>query len=79
MSPEGSISHTKATLTLQTLKKMRLFHKKYLIQLLEFWLYLGKILQNMCVKHATFLLMREIALLRLKSYFERHSLDKGVA
>ena len=53
MSPEGSISHTKATLTLQTLKKkMRLFHKEYLIQLLEFWLYLGKILHHVCVKHA---------------------------
>ena len=55
MSREG-----KATLTLQTLKKMRLFHKEYLILLLEFWLYLGTILHHVCVKHATFLLMGEV-------------------
>ena len=64
MSPEGSISHTKATITLQTLK-MRLFHKEYLIQLLEFWLYLGKILHHACVKHATFLLMGKVDPLNL--------------
>ena len=68
MSPEGRISHTKATLTLETLKKMRLFHKEYLIQLLEFGLYLGKILHHVCVKHATFLLMGEVDALMLLSY-----------
>ena len=55
---------------------MRLFHKEYLIQLLEFCLYLGKILYHVCVNHATFLLMGEVD--PLKSYFERHSLDNGV-
>ena len=46
-------------------EKMRLFHKEYLIQLLEFWLYLGKILHHVCVKHATFLLMGEVDPLNL--------------
>ena len=65
MSPEGSISHTKATLTLRTLKKKSSFHKEYLIQLLEFWLHPGKILYHVCVKDATFLLMRQVDLLNL--------------